>query len=277
MKLEMTDSLGATGYVASSCWDGNHYAKNSGWQFHMAAKALGYIKVPTNAKMLDIGCGDGRFTKHLAELIPDGKVLGLDLSVSMLAAAQANEAPNLSFVLGDVTNLPFNNQFDRIVAFNSMHWVSEISTGLEQIKRALVPGGQVLILVAPVQVRHPIHQIINKVAKQEHWSLFFDGMSSIFSFYTLAQWAWLIEKAKMIPESLELIDASMDYPDKQSFADFITGWIPFGTIPEDKKTEYVDEVVEAYVDIIPCSNKGAVHYQMDELLIVASKAKETKL
>jgi trans-aconitate methyltransferase len=273
MKRVKSDLSTGKEHVTSSCWDGKHYSSNSEWQFRVASVALNYMQIPTKAKILDIGCGDGRFTKHLAGLFPNSKILGLDPSSSMLATAQANVMPNLSFIVGDAVRLPIKSQFDRIVAFNSLHWVSEIHLALEQIRNALVLGGQVLILVAPIQVRHPIHRIIDEVAKRKHWSSYFGNAPSVFSFYTPAEWATLIEEAKLIPECLQLIDASFDYPSKKSFADFVAGWIPFGTIPGHKRREYVRDVVEAYVAVTPCDLGGIVHYYMDELVIVASRSK----
>lgn len=258
-------------YIASSCWNGNHYANHSEWQFNMASKALNFIEIPKDADVLDIGCGDGRVTKYLASLVPDGKVLGLDPNLSMLNAAQSNIAPNLSFISGDAMDLPFKNKFNRIVAFNSLHWVSKTKQALEGVREALLPGGQALILVAPVQVRHPLHQIINEVAKREKWKLYFNNVMDVFSFHTLAKWAGLLEESGLIPENLQLIDASLDYKNREVFAESIVAWIPFGSIPESKKQEYIDDVVESYISVIPCGSDGEVHYFLDELVIVASK------
>lgn len=55
-----------------SRWDGNYYANHSKWQFLLATKALSYVQIPADAKVLDVGCRDGRFTKYLASLIPEG-------------------------------------------------------------------------------------------------------------------------------------------------------------------------------------------------------------
>ncbi|HEX2548693.1 MAG TPA: methyltransferase domain-containing protein [Gammaproteobacteria bacterium] len=271
--MEKTKSslLGSKKYIASSQWNGNYYATHSDWQFRIADIALSQLQIPSNAKILDIGCGDGRFTKHLANLAPNCEILGLDPSVSMLSTAQNNIASNVSFVLGDAMDLPFVNQFDRIVAFNSLHWVSEIKVALKQVDKALLPGGQVLILVAPIQVRHPIHKIIDEVAKRDCWRTYFDGESSVFHFFSCAEWASLIEEAGLIPEKLQLIDASLDYKSIKEFSDSLKSWIPFGTIPEDKRDVYVRDIVEAYIQITPCSPQGTVYYHIDELLILASK------
>ncbi len=255
----------------SSFWDGHYYAEHSFWQFHVAKIGLQYIQIPKNAKILDIGCGDGRLTKHLATMIPEGEIIGLDPSSSMLAAAKKHQLPNLSFIEGNAMNLPFKSRFDRIVAFNSLHWISEINVALRQIHQALAPGGRALILVVPVQSRHPIHQIINEVAKSDRWHAYFDDVDCVFSFRTSAEWAVCIEQSKLILENLQLIDASLDYINKKAFADWLVGWIPFGTIPKDAKHQYIQDVVEAYVAKIPCDPNGVVHFHLDELVIVASK------
>ncbi len=272
MKRPKNNSPAEKKYISSSCWDGKYYSNNSEWQFRIATNSLNYMQFPTNAKILDIGCGDGRVTQYLADLFPHSTILGLDSSQSMLTTAQTNAKPNLSFVLGDAVNLPFENQFDRIVAFNSLHWVLEIRVALQQVCKALVAGGQALILVAPIQVRHPIHRIIDAIAKNDRWRSYFSDSPSVFCFYTLAEWATLLEEARMIPENLQLIDASLDFLDKKNFGDFVAGWIPFGTIPEDKRRDYVYDVTEAYIAVTPCDLDGTVHYRMDELVIVASKA-----
>ena len=43
--------------------------------------------------LLDIGCGDGRATALIAERIPDGSVLGVDKSASMIALAREQCRP----------------------------------------------------------------------------------------------------------------------------------------------------------------------------------------
>ncbi len=259
-----------------SRWDGSYYANHSDWQYRLATVALSFIQLSPSSRILDIGCGDGRVTKYIASLVPDGSVLGLDSSPLMLSAAQANAGPNLSFILGDAVTLPFKNQFDFVVSFNCLHWVSEIKTAIEQVRAALFPGGKALILVAPIQVRHPIHQIIDEIAKRNRWSSHFDNASSVFPFHTLAKWASIIEEAGMIPEHLQLIGAPFDFPNKKVFADWVAGWVPLGTIPQDKRGDYVHEIVEAYTSATLCEAKGVVHYNMDELVVVASTHERAK-
>ena len=67
-------------------------------------------------RILDIGCGNGKVTAHLASLVPDGSVMGIDLSREMISFAAnkyiPEEHPNLSFQIGDASYLGFQEEFD---------------------------------------------------------------------------------------------------------------------------------------------------------------------
>lgn len=59
---------------------------------------------PTRRSCLELGCGAGRHTAHLAELF--GSVVALDVSEEMVAVAQKNvAASNVEFVAGNGTDL----------------------------------------------------------------------------------------------------------------------------------------------------------------------------
>jgi ubiquinone/menaquinone biosynthesis C-methylase UbiE len=61
------------------------------------------------AKTLDVACGTGFLTRHLA-----GEVIGLDQSESMLEEAR-RQAPNATYLAGDALSLPFeDDSFERV-------------------------------------------------------------------------------------------------------------------------------------------------------------------
>ncbi len=54
-----------------------------------------------NEAVLDVGCGDGRVSHQLSLRVPEGRVVGIDSSASMIEFARANHASqrNLSFAV----------------------------------------------------------------------------------------------------------------------------------------------------------------------------------
>ncbi len=95
---------------------------------------------------LDLGCGAGTFSRHLAKR--SARVLGVDLSPQMLLVAQERSAayPNLEFQAGDFLSMKLSPaSFDCIASIATLHHLPMAET-LRKIKAALRPNGTLLIL-----------------------------------------------------------------------------------------------------------------------------------
>lgn len=96
-------------------------------------------------RVLDAACGEGYGSAHLANTAIT--VIGIDLSAEAIAhASNRYRADNLEFQLGDVCNLPFDdNEFDCIVSFETLEHLEDQSGLLKEFRRVLKPGGFALI------------------------------------------------------------------------------------------------------------------------------------
>lgn len=66
--------------INTNNWDAERYRHGSYLQEQQTERFLLDYQFPSNAIILDIGCGDGRITCKLAELFPEGYVTGIDRS-----------------------------------------------------------------------------------------------------------------------------------------------------------------------------------------------------
>jgi SAM-dependent methyltransferase len=90
-------------------------------------------------RVLDIGCGTGRFTLQLSA----GEVVGLDKHRRMLSIAFGRGLP---CVLGDAHALPFaDGAFDAVVATDGVFGFVELELALAEAARVLAPGGLIAI------------------------------------------------------------------------------------------------------------------------------------
>jgi malonyl-CoA O-methyltransferase len=97
----------------------------------------------SDKRVLDAGCGKGRFARILRESNPTAKICGLDLSPEMLKFLPEGVAP----VAGSMTSLPFAaDAFNFVYATESLEHAVEIETAVSELCRVLQPGGRMVII-----------------------------------------------------------------------------------------------------------------------------------
>ncbi|WP_435010672.1 class I SAM-dependent methyltransferase [Tundrisphaera lichenicola] len=91
-------------------------------------------------RILDLGCGKGRFAAHLKAA--GAEVVGVDLSSEMLA-----HAIGLDRVRASARCLPFAGKtFDAVVAIEVLEHVGDVGPVLREARRVLRPGGRIAII-----------------------------------------------------------------------------------------------------------------------------------
>lgn len=101
--------------------------------------ALGSV---AGLRVLDLGCGKGRFARRLQER--GARVVGIDLSSAMLA-----EAAGLNRVRGSARRLPFRSaSFDAVLAVEVFEHLAPKTwpEAIGEARRALAPGGAFVVI-----------------------------------------------------------------------------------------------------------------------------------
>jgi ubiquinone/menaquinone biosynthesis C-methylase UbiE len=101
--------------------------------------------------VLDVGCGTGNFTRDFARSVgPDGLVVGLDVSQTMLARAvrDTDQAglDQVAYVRAEAEDTPFLDQsFDAVCCFAALNLFADPHAALDSFTRVLTPGGRLAI------------------------------------------------------------------------------------------------------------------------------------
>ena len=124
-------------------FDGKKYEKASILQKEWGAKLINDLSLPGSEPVLALGCGDGALTGQIAELVPDGDVLGIDASQGMIDAALPKERSNLHFSRMDINSLNFESKFDVVFSNATLHWVTDHRRLFHNVYRALRGRGRI--------------------------------------------------------------------------------------------------------------------------------------
>ena len=104
------------------------------------------LRLPQNARILELGCGHANLWKENEDRIPAGWNITLsDLSPGMVDAAWRNlvvTGRSFKFEEIDAQSIPYVEEtFDAVVANHMLYHLPDRPKGLSEIKRVLKPGG----------------------------------------------------------------------------------------------------------------------------------------
>jgi ubiquinone/menaquinone biosynthesis C-methylase UbiE len=103
------------------------------------------------ARVLEVACGTGISTRHLAHVLPVGsEILATDLNEAMLAhARKVNGAlPGVTYAQADALDLPYaDDEFDAVVCQFGIMFFPDKHKGMEEMCRTLRPGGTLALNV----------------------------------------------------------------------------------------------------------------------------------
>jgi ubiquinone/menaquinone biosynthesis C-methylase UbiE len=104
---------------------------------------LEYFGDLNGKRVLDVGCGKGRFARVLAERYPRASLVGFDLAEAMLRHVPAG----VCACAGSMTALPFpESTFDCAYATESLEHAVEIDVAIAEMCRVVRPGGRIVII-----------------------------------------------------------------------------------------------------------------------------------
>lgn len=108
------------------------------------------MRLAATDNVLDVGCGAGWLSRRLAKRVPEGRVVGMDISDEMIRVARRGslDYENILYVTGEVGEIPWEaNFFTHTISVESAYYWPEPAAGMKEIFRVLQPGGVAWMLI----------------------------------------------------------------------------------------------------------------------------------
>lgn len=257
-------------------WDPYDYHVSSSAQRIWAQELIKKLNLKGTERILDVGCGDGKITVEMADLLPKGSVIGIDNSQEMIEFAIHNygHIPNVKFKTMDAKNMTFNQEFDIVFSNACLHWVIDHLPVLKGIKQSLKPSSKVLLQMGGFGNAKEILAVINMLMLKEKWQQYFVNFNSPFGFYNVEQYQKWLDIVGLIALNINLVKKDMIQKGKEGLASWIrTTWMPYlERIPQELQKEFIETIVEKYISKYPVDNNGDIHVLMVRLEVEAFNA-----
>ena len=147
-----------------SDWNPDAYARFGDLRLRPALDLLAQVGELPDGDVVDLGCGNGAAGPTLAERFAGRRLLGIDTSQAMLAAAdkcgcytRLSKADAADWQPGGPTALIFSNA--------AMHWLPDHAALFPRLAAALVPGGTLAVQM-PRQYGAPSHRFLRDFAAE---------------------------------------------------------------------------------------------------------------
>jgi trans-aconitate 2-methyltransferase len=125
-------------------WDAKTYDRLAAPQEAWARETLARLPLAGDETVLDAGCGSGRVTKLLLDRLPNGRVIGVDGSESMIAEARqalSDHGDRLTLIHSDLQELDLPEPVDAVFSNAVFHWIWDHEKLFARLRAALRPGG----------------------------------------------------------------------------------------------------------------------------------------
>lgn len=145
-----------------SDWDPTLYSRFEDERTRPAAELLARVGAEAAAGIVDLGCGPGNSTQLLARRYPAARIVGIDTSARMLAAAR-ERLPALRFEQCDAADWSPASPMDLIFANATLQWLPDHERLVPRLLSLLSPGGTLAVQV-PDNLDEPSHVLMREVA-----------------------------------------------------------------------------------------------------------------
>lgn len=207
-------------------WNAAVYHRVSAPQLAWGRKVLDRLTLAGDETVLDAGCGSGRLTAELAERLPRGRVVAVDLSRAMVAQAARLLVPRfdgrVAVVGADLVALPLAPACDVAFSTATFHWIHDHDRLFAQVHAALAPGGRLEAQCGGAGNLERVHRHAEALAAHADFAPHFAGWREPWTFPTAEEAALRLARAGFVDVETWLEEAPTPFASAEDFATFVT-------------------------------------------------------
>jgi trans-aconitate 2-methyltransferase len=167
-------------------WNAHAYSRLSNPMQTWGEAILERLSLRGDETALDLGCGSGRLTEYLLRRLPRGRVIAVDRSANMLAAARDHLEPafhgRIDYVQQSLDDLDLPEVADLAFSNAAFHWIKDHPRLLRAVYAALRPGGWLVAQCGAGPNIARLRERAGRIMTSEPYRPYFQGWTGPWEF-----------------------------------------------------------------------------------------------
>jgi trans-aconitate 2-methyltransferase len=225
-------------------WDAATYDRISEPQLQWAREQLERLHLRGDEVILDAGCGSGRVTALLADMVPRGRVYAVDVAPSMAEHARQALGERATVLCQDLVELELPERVDAAFSNATFHWIHDHDALFAGLARAMSPGAR---LVAQCGGRGNIDSfraLADTVAQEEPFRPYFADWKRPWNYAGPEETAERLERAGFDDVHTWLEPKTVTPSDPRSFVQTVCLVRHLDPLPVELRDRFIDCALE---------------------------------
>lgn len=268
---------------ANQKWDGKYFYKATRGSLPLAKKLLDEYDLHRYSHILDIGCGPGSLTAHMARRAPKAEVEGIDPNISMIKFAQGYYQNPRNLVYKQAA-LPSEKKWDFYFFCNGFHLLTKAQqvAALKRLAACAVSDKDVpLFMIMAAKTKEPqvFARAYTATLEMPEWeSLRSINLDDYFQPHDAQSFTELAKGTGFDVQSIEVQDEFIQFENERGLIRFITSWMGgfefVAKLREKKQKKLIKDIVVNYLEEEPFALDGSIVWTSPRLIVEAQKSKE---
>jgi trans-aconitate 2-methyltransferase len=225
-------------------WHGAAYDRLSSAMEAMGREVLDRLALRGDETVIDAGCGSGRVTEALIERLPQGRVIGVDASASMIDAARERLGDRAELQVADLAILDLGVKADAILSTATFHWIADHDGLFARLRAHLRDGGALIAQCGGRGNIANVHAAARAVMATAPFAPHFDGWRGPWNFATPQDTEVRLSRARFTRARAWLQPIPVTPEDPRAYLTEINLGAHLQRLPDDLRPSFVDAVLE---------------------------------
>lgn len=229
-------------------WDASTYDRLADPQEQWGIEVLSRFELRGDEIALDAGCGSGRVTRHLLDLVPNGKVIGVDGAPSMIELAREHleqYGDHIELRQGDLLELELDQEVDAIFSNATFHWILDHQRLFERLHAAMKPGAVMEAQCGAEGNVAEFKRAIEAAEGDERFAPYLRGMPDVSNFASVGDTQDRLTRAGFHVEQVWLERKTVEPREPREFIRAVGLSKHMPRLPEELRPALVDAVVDS--------------------------------